>query len=54
MQLLPSLLFGISASLDSLLVGIGFGLRRVRIRIWQNLVISLVTLLAPMSAPMLP
>ena len=45
MQLLPSLLFGISASLDSLLVGIGFGLRRVRIRIWQNLVISLVTLL---------
>lgn len=45
MQLLPSLLFGISASLDALLVGISFGLRRVRIRIWQNLVISLVTLL---------
>lgn len=43
MQLLPSLLFGISASLDSLLVGISFGLRRVRILLWQNLLISLVT-----------
>ena len=45
MQLLPSLLFGISASLDALLVGIGYGLRRVRIRAWQNLVISLVSLI---------
>lgn len=45
MQLLPSLLFGISASLDSLLVGISFGLRRVRILLWQNLLISLVTFL---------
>lgn len=45
MQLLPSLLFGISASLDALIVGISFGLRRVRIPIWQNLIISLVTLL---------
>lgn len=45
MQLLPSLLFGISASLDALIVGISFGLRRIRIPLWQNLVISLVTLL---------
>lgn len=45
MQLLPSLLFGVSASLDSLLVGIGFGLRRVRILLWQNLLISFVTFL---------
>lgn len=45
MQLLPPLLFGISASLDALLVGIGYGLRKVRIRAWQNLVISLVALL---------
>lgn len=45
MQLLSSLLFGISASLDALIVGISFGLRRVRILIWQNLIISLVTLL---------
>lgn len=44
-MLIASLLFGISASLDALLVGISFGLRRVRIRLWQNLVISLVTLL---------
>ena len=44
MQLFPSLLFGISASLDALLVGISYGLRKVRIRLWQNLVISLVTL----------
>lgn len=45
MQLLPSLLFGISASLDALLVGIGYGLRKVRIRALQNLCISLVSLL---------
>lgn len=45
MQLLPSLLFGISASLDALLVGISYGLRGIRIRTWQNLVISFVALL---------
>lgn len=44
-MLMASLLFGISASLDALLVGISFGLRGVRIRLWQNLTISLVTLL---------
>lgn len=45
MQLLPSLLFGISASLDALLVGIGYGLRKVRVSALQNLSISLVSLL---------
>lgn len=45
MQFIPSLLFGISSSLDALLVGISLGLRRVRIRLWQNLIISLITLL---------
>lgn len=45
MQFFSSLLFGVSANLDSLLVGISYGLRRVRIRLWQNLFISLVTLL---------
>lgn len=40
-----SLLFGISASLDALIVGIGYGIRRIRIRLWQNLTISLITLL---------
>lgn len=42
---IASLLFGISASLDALLVGISFGLRQIRILLWQNLAISLVTLL---------
>ena len=45
MQLVPSLLFGVSASLDALLVGVSYGVRGVRIRLWQNTFISLVTLL---------
>lgn len=45
MQLVPSLLFGISASLDALLTGIVFGVRGSRIRFWQNLLISAITLL---------
>lgn len=44
MQILSSLLFGVSASLDSLLVGVSYGIRRVRIRFWQNLFIGFVTL----------
>ncbi|MCM1194147.1 MAG: manganese efflux pump [Acetatifactor muris] len=40
-----SLLFGISASLDALLVGISYGIRSICIRFWQNLTISLITLL---------
>lgn len=45
MQCISSLLFGVSASLDSLLVGIGYGIRGVHIKLWQNLLIGLVTLL---------
>ena len=45
MLLVPSLLFGVSASLDALLVGVSFGLRGVHIRLSQNLFISLITLL---------
>lgn len=45
MHFLSSLLFGVSASLDSLLVGVSYGIRGVHIRLWQNLFISLVTLL---------
>ena len=45
MQFFPSLLFGISASLDALLVGVSYGIRGIRVRVWQNLLISLVTLL---------
>lgn len=44
-MLIASALFGISASLDALLVGISYGIRGIRIRLWQNLVISLITLL---------
>ena len=44
MQIIPSLLFGISASLDALLIGISYGLRGVRIHLWQNLLISGITL----------
>lgn len=45
MQIVPSLLFGISASLDSLLIGITFGIRGAHIRLWQNLIISTITLI---------
>lgn len=45
MQFFPSLLFGISASLDALLVGISYGLRGIHIRALQNLFISFVSLL---------
>lgn len=44
MQMLPPLLFGVSASLDALLVGVTCGIRRVRISPWQNLLISFITL----------
>lgn len=44
MQIVPSLLFGISASLDALLIGISYGIRSIRIRLWQNLLISGITL----------
>lgn len=45
MYFLSSLLFGVSASLDSLLVGISYGIRKVHIRLLQNLFIGSVTLL---------
>lgn len=45
MQLFSSLLFGVSASLDALLLGITYGIRQIRIRLWQNLLISFITLL---------
>lgn len=44
MDVLPPLLFGISASLDALLVGISYGIRGIYIKLWQNLVVSLITL----------
>lgn len=44
MQILSSLLFGISASLDALIMGITYGIRKIHIKLWQNLFISLITL----------
>lgn len=44
MQIIPSLLFGISASLDALLIGISYGIRGIRVRLWQNLLVSGITL----------
>ena len=44
MQIIPSLLFGISASLDALLIGISYGIRNIRIHLWQNLLVSGITL----------
>lgn len=45
MQLVSSLLFGVSASLDALLVGVSYGLRNIHFKAIQNLFISTVTLL---------
>ncbi len=45
MQMIPSLLFGVAASLDALLVGITYGIRQIHIPFRQNLFISLITLL---------
>lgn len=45
MSILPSLLFGISASLDALLVGTALGLQKVPLPARHNLLISTVTLI---------
>ncbi len=45
MQWVTSLLFGVSASLDALLVGVSYGLRGIHFKALQNLFISTVTLL---------
>lgn len=45
MQIFSSLLFGVSASLDALLLGITYGIRKIHIKLWQNLLISTITLL---------
>lgn len=43
-QLLSSVLFGLSASLDTLIMGIGYGIKKVRVSFPQNLVISAIAL----------
>lgn len=44
MSIVSSLLFAVSASLDALLIGITYGIRKVRIHLLHNLLISLITL----------
>lgn len=45
MPFLTSVLFGISASLDSLIIGIAYGIRGITIPFWQNIFIGIITLL---------
>ena len=45
MSILPPLLFGISASLDALLVGMALGLQKIPLPARHNLLISTVTLI---------
>ncbi|MCM1567828.1 MAG: manganese efflux pump [Roseburia sp.] len=45
MLLFSSLLFAVSANLDSLLIGISYGIRGFSIKLWQNMLITLITLL---------
>lgn len=44
MQLVSSLLFAVSASLDALIVGITYGIKRIHITFLQNILVSLITL----------
>jgi putative sporulation protein YtaF len=45
MQLISSVIFGISASLDALILGMCHGLKGIRINLQTNIAISLITLL---------
>lgn len=45
MQLFSCSLFAFSASLDAFIVGITYGIRRVHITFWQNLLVSFITLI---------
>ena len=44
LSVIPCLLFAISASLDALLVGIAYGIKKIRFTIIQNTVISLAAM----------
>lgn len=45
MLLFSALLFAVSANLDTLLIGISYGIRGFSIKFWQNMLISTITLL---------
>ena len=45
MHIIPSILLAFSASLDSLIIGIAYGIKNIKIKIWINIIIaSIVTL----------
>lgn len=50
MTFLSSLLFAVSSSLDALMVGITYGIRKIRVSLLQNLLVSLITLGGTMLA----
>ena len=50
MSFVSSLLFAVSASLDALLVGVTYGIRKIRIPLLHNLFISLITLIGTILA----
>lgn len=50
MTFVSSLLFAVSASLDALMVGITYGIRKIRVSFLQNLLVSLITLSGTMLA----
>ena len=45
MSFFAPVLFGLSARLDALLLGISYGIRGIAIRLWQNLLVSFITIL---------
>lgn len=50
MTFVSSLLFAVSASLDALMVGITYGIRKIRLSFLQNLLVSLITLFGTVIA----
>lgn len=50
MTFVSSLLFAVSASLDALMVGTTYGIRKIRVSFLQNLLVSLITLSGTMLA----
>lgn len=45
MHLISSVIFALSVNIDAFLVGMSYGIRRIRIPLWQNLLISLISFL---------
>lgn len=50
MIFISSLLFAVSSSLDALMIGITYGIRKIRVSFLQNLLVSLITLSGTMLA----